>query len=179
MAGNHAAHGCVKLRRPATISADVLHAVCAPLGAGCKDMAPTYLPPPPYPAFQMRHEPLGEVTLAPGLRSTWHEIAWFALDHNMANARNVANEGKAVYLACSTQDVGLAPSGAGARRPLGQPDALILAAPRHRRRDQPINARIGRPRSRWRWRRPCVPVRSRVAQLEFLLAVLDHPGFEE
>ena len=34
----------------------------------------------PYPAFQVRHEPLGTVTLASGLRSTWHEIAWFALD---------------------------------------------------------------------------------------------------
>ena len=36
----------------------------------------------PYPAFQMRHEPLGEVTLESGLRSTWHEIAWFALDNH-------------------------------------------------------------------------------------------------
>lgn len=36
----------------------------------------------PYPAFQVRHEPLGEVNLESGLRSTWHEIAWFALDQN-------------------------------------------------------------------------------------------------
>jgi alpha-galactosidase len=28
----------------------------------------------------MRHEHLGEVALESGLRSTWHEIAWFALD---------------------------------------------------------------------------------------------------
>lgn len=34
----------------------------------------------PYPAFQVRHQPLGAVQLASGLRSTWHEIAWFALD---------------------------------------------------------------------------------------------------
>lgn len=34
----------------------------------------------PYPAFQVRHEPLGTVSLASGLRSTWHEIAWLALD---------------------------------------------------------------------------------------------------
>ncbi len=34
----------------------------------------------PYPAFQVRHEALGAVTLESGLRSTWHEIAWFALD---------------------------------------------------------------------------------------------------
>jgi alpha-galactosidase len=36
----------------------------------------------PYPAFQVRHEPLGTVALASGLRSTWHEIAWFALDED-------------------------------------------------------------------------------------------------
>ncbi|HAJ37885.1 MAG TPA: hypothetical protein DCL15_19620 [Chloroflexi bacterium] len=35
-----------------------------------------------YPAFQVRHEPLGEVRLESGLRSTWHEIAWFALDED-------------------------------------------------------------------------------------------------
>lgn len=34
----------------------------------------------PYPAFQVRHQPLGAVNLESGLRSTWHEIAWFALD---------------------------------------------------------------------------------------------------
>ena len=33
-----------------------------------------------YPAFQVRHEPLGAVGLESGLRSTWHEIAWLALD---------------------------------------------------------------------------------------------------
>ena len=38
----------------------------------------------PYPAFRVRHEPLGEVTLESGLRSTWHEIAWFALDGDAA-----------------------------------------------------------------------------------------------
>lgn len=36
----------------------------------------------PYPAFQVRHQPLGAVQLASGLRSTWHEIAWFALDED-------------------------------------------------------------------------------------------------
>jgi alpha-galactosidase len=35
-----------------------------------------------YPAFQVRHQPLGAVTLDSGLRSTWHEIAWFALDED-------------------------------------------------------------------------------------------------
>lgn len=34
----------------------------------------------PYPAFQVRHQPLGEVVLESGLRSTWHEVAWLALD---------------------------------------------------------------------------------------------------
>ncbi|MCB0050681.1 MAG: hypothetical protein KDE24_14195, partial [Caldilinea sp.] len=34
----------------------------------------------PYPAFQVRHEALGAVSLESGLRSTWHEIAWLALD---------------------------------------------------------------------------------------------------
>lgn len=36
----------------------------------------------PYPAFQIRHEPLGSVQLESGLRSTWHEFAWFAVDSN-------------------------------------------------------------------------------------------------
>ncbi len=36
----------------------------------------------PYPAFQVRHEPLVAVKLESGLRSTWHEIAWFALDED-------------------------------------------------------------------------------------------------
>ena len=68
----------------------------------------------PYPAFQMRHEPLGEVTLESGLRSTWHEIAWLALDNNdrgdglfvgllysgrwSANARAVAEGGASLEL---------------------------------------------------------------------------------
>jgi len=40
-----------------------------------------HMPPSgPYPAYQLRHEPLGQVTLESGLRSTWHEIAWLALD---------------------------------------------------------------------------------------------------
>jgi alpha-galactosidase len=38
----------------------------------------------PYPAYRIRHEPLDPaqppVSLESGLRSTWHEIAWFALD---------------------------------------------------------------------------------------------------
>ena len=38
----------------------------------------------PYPAFRIHHEPLGEVALESGLRSTWHEIAWFALDSAVA-----------------------------------------------------------------------------------------------
>src|SRR5690606_25918255 len=38
----------------------------------------------PYPAFQVRHEPLGTVSLESGLRSTWHEIAWLALDSGSA-----------------------------------------------------------------------------------------------
>ncbi|MFO7631434.1 MAG: alpha-galactosidase, partial [Caldilinea sp.] len=38
----------------------------------------------PYPAYQMRHELLGAVELESGLRSTWHEIAWFALDNDNA-----------------------------------------------------------------------------------------------
>ena len=33
-----------------------------------------------YPAFRVRHEPLGEITLHSGLRSTWNEIAWFVID---------------------------------------------------------------------------------------------------
>lgn len=36
----------------------------------------------PYPAFQVRRQPLGAVKLTSGLRSTWHEIAWFALDED-------------------------------------------------------------------------------------------------
>ncbi len=36
----------------------------------------------PYPAFRICHEPLGQVRLESGLRSTWQEIAWFALDDN-------------------------------------------------------------------------------------------------
>ena len=36
----------------------------------------------PYPAYRLRHEPLGTVALESGLRSTWHELAWFALDSN-------------------------------------------------------------------------------------------------
>lgn len=78
---------------PATISADVLHAPALHWARGLQGHGAHIPATGPYPAFQMRHEPLGEVTLASGLRSTWHEIAWFALDHNMANARNVANEG--------------------------------------------------------------------------------------
>ena len=42
-------------------------------GAGMPDSGP-------YPAFQVRHEALGAVMLESGLRSTWHEIAWLALD---------------------------------------------------------------------------------------------------
>ena len=48
-------------------------------GAGMPDSGP-------YPAFQLRHEPLGQVQLHSGLRSTWHEIAWFALDSGTAAA---------------------------------------------------------------------------------------------
>ncbi|MFM7173628.1 MAG: hypothetical protein ACKO4U_11415, partial [Caldilinea sp.] len=48
-------------------------------GAGMPDNGP-------YPAFQLRHEPLGQVQLHSGLRSTWHEIAWFALDSGTATA---------------------------------------------------------------------------------------------
>lgn len=40
-----------------------------------------HMPPSgPYPAFRMCREPLGSVALQSGLRSTWHAIAWFALD---------------------------------------------------------------------------------------------------
>jgi alpha-galactosidase len=38
----------------------------------------------PYPAYRIRHQPLDgaqpPISLESGLRSTWHEIAWFALD---------------------------------------------------------------------------------------------------
>lgn len=33
----------------------------------------------PYPAYRLRSEPLGELRLHSGLRSTWHEIPWFVL----------------------------------------------------------------------------------------------------
>lgn len=36
----------------------------------------------PYPAFQVNHTPLGAMTIESGLRSTWHAIAWFALDED-------------------------------------------------------------------------------------------------
>jgi alpha-galactosidase len=46
-----------------------------------------HMPPDgPYPAFQLCEAPLGAVTLASGLRSTWHEIAWFALDSSSVAA---------------------------------------------------------------------------------------------
>jgi hypothetical protein len=59
----------------AGLAAPVLHWVrgLQGHGAGMPDSGP-------YPAFQVRHEPLGAVALESGLRSTWHEIAWFALD---------------------------------------------------------------------------------------------------
>lgn len=59
------------------MSAPVLHWVrgLQSHGAGMPESGP-------YPAFQVRHQPLGAVQLASGLRSTWHEIAWFALDED-------------------------------------------------------------------------------------------------
>ena len=61
----------------AALSSPVLHWVRGLQGHGAGMPATG-----PYPAFRIRHEPLGEVTLASGLRSTWHEIAWLALDNN-------------------------------------------------------------------------------------------------
>lgn len=49
-----------------------------------------HMPPDgPYPAFRLCHQPLGSVTLESGLRSTWHEIAWFALNSDATDLQDV------------------------------------------------------------------------------------------
>ena len=58
----------------------------------------------PYPAYRVRHQPLlaHSVQLESGLRSTWHEIAWFALDSSDDGSTGgqapAANEGVFVGL---------------------------------------------------------------------------------
>lgn len=69
---------------PATVSVDalaspLLHWVCGLQGHGAGMPATG-----PYPAFRMRHQPLGAVALASGLRSSWHANAWFVLDNGAA-----------------------------------------------------------------------------------------------
>lgn len=69
----------------------------------------------PYPAYRLRSEPLGEVRLCSGLRSTWHEIPWLVLQD--------AAEGEGLF-------IGLCYSGrwsASARR-LNQGAALELVS---------------------------------------------------
>jgi alpha-galactosidase len=79
----------------AGLAAPVLHWVrgLQGHGAGMPDSGP-------YPAFQVRHEPLGAVSLESGLRSTWHEVAWFALDGNGGDG-NDGGEGLFVGLSYS------------------------------------------------------------------------------
>lgn len=62
----------------APLSAPILHWVRGLQGHGWHMPASG-----PYPAYQVCHQPLGEVTLESGLRSTWHEIAWLALDSDV------------------------------------------------------------------------------------------------
>lgn len=78
--------GVISRVAPLTVSVDkrtapVLHWVRGLQGHGAGMPASG-----PYPAFQVRHEPLGAVTLESGVRSTWHEIAWFALDEDDGGA---------------------------------------------------------------------------------------------
>ncbi|MCS6827050.1 MAG: alpha-galactosidase [Caldilinea sp.] len=67
----------------------------------------------PYPAYRLRSEPLGELHLHSGLRSTWHEIPWFVLQG--------AADGEGLF-------VGLSYSGrwSATARNLGQGAALEL-----------------------------------------------------
>lgn len=67
---------------PLTVSVDALPAPVLHWARGLQGHGAGMPETGPYPAFQMRHEPLGEVTLESGLRSTWREIAWFALDNH-------------------------------------------------------------------------------------------------
>jgi len=80
----------------ADLAAPVLHWVrgLQGHGAGMPDSGP-------YPAFQVRHEPLGAVNLESGLRSTWHEVAWFALDGDGGDGDEDGGEGLFVGLSYS------------------------------------------------------------------------------
>jgi len=90
--------GALSRVAPITISADALRAPVLHWARGLQGHGAGMPDAGPYPAFQIRHEALGAVAVESGLRSTWHEIAWFALDHNIANDYNVANEGLFVGL---------------------------------------------------------------------------------
>jgi alpha-galactosidase len=65
---------------PLTVSADALPSPVLHWARGLQGHGAGMPDAGPYPAFQICHEALGEIALTSGLRSTWHEIAWFALD---------------------------------------------------------------------------------------------------
>jgi alpha-galactosidase len=88
--------GTLRRVAPLTVSVDALPSPVLHWARGLQGHGAGMPATGPYPAFQMRHEPLGEVALESGLRSTWHEIAWFALDNDTSG--NTGGDGLFVGL---------------------------------------------------------------------------------